>query len=116
MFSVGPKLTYRGEGVNFFVHTLLGVERLSSQGNDASNGIAALLGGGMDLKLWKPVSLRLFEADYHWARQNFASTVRLEDGSLRRSEYNGARLTTGFVFNFGGAPEVPVAAACSVQP
>src|ERR1035437_9353605 len=29
MFSVGPKLTYRGDGVNFFVHTLLGVERLS---------------------------------------------------------------------------------------
>src|ERR1035437_6408095 len=99
MFSVGPKLTYRGEGVNFFVHTLLGVERLSSQGNDASNGIAALLGGGMDLKLWKPVSLRLFEADYQLARQNFASTVPLEDGSLRRSEYNGARLTTGLVLD-----------------
>jgi|CZKY01.1.fsa_nt_gi hypothetical protein len=116
MFSVGPKLTYRGDGVNFFVHTLIGFERLSSQGNDSKNGLAALLGGGMDLKLWKPVSLRLFEADYQWARQNFASTVPLEDGSLRRPSYEGARLTTGLVFNFGGAPEVPVAAACSVQP
>jgi hypothetical protein len=35
---------------------------------------------------------------------------------LRRPNYNGVRLTTGLVFNFGGAPEVPVAAACSVQP
>jgi len=115
MFSVGPKLTYRGDGVNFFVHTLLGFERLSSKGNDSRNGVAALLGGGMDLKLWKPVSLRVFEADFQWAHQNFASTVPLENGSLRRPEYDGARLTTGLVFNFGGAPELPVAAACSID-
>ena len=37
------------------------------------------------------------------------------DGSLRRPGYYGTRLRTGLVFNFGGAPEVPVAAACSVQ-
>jgi len=119
MFSIGPKLTWRGEGVNFFIHTLLGVERLSANGatgDERSNGIAALLGGGMDLKLWKPVSLRLFEADFQWANENFASTVPIEDPALRRPEYHGARLTTGLVFNFGGAPEVPVAAACSVQP
>jgi hypothetical protein len=116
MVSIGPKLTYRGDGVNFFVHTLLGIERLSSQGNDSKTGIAALLGGGMDLKLWKPVSLRLFEADFQWARQNFASTVPLEDSKLRHPSYDGARLTTGLVFNFGGAPEALVAAACSVQP
>ena len=67
MFSVGPKLTYRGDGVNYFVHTLIGFERISSQANNASNGVAALLGGGMDFKLWKPVTLRLFEADYQWA-------------------------------------------------
>ena len=40
-----------------------------------------------------------------------------DDPSLRRPSYDGARLTTGLVFNFGGGPpEVPVAAACSVQP
>src|SRR5258708_26916312 len=97
MFSVGPKLTYRGDGVNFFVHTLLGVERLSSKGNDSRTGLAALLGGGMDLKLWRPVSLRLFEADFQWSHQNFASTVGVEDSALRRPSYDGARLTTGLV-------------------
>ena len=115
MFSVGPKLTYRGDGVNYFVHTLIGFERISSQANNASNGVAALLGGGMDLKLWKPVTLRLFEADYQWSHQNFAAEVPLEDSSLRRSDFDGVRLTTGLVFNFGGAPEVPVAAACSID-
>jgi len=115
MFSVGPKATYRGDGVNFFVHTLLGVERLAADGFPSSTGVAALLGGGMDIKLWKPVTLRLFEADFQWARQNFASAVSLNDGKLRSPSYDGARLTTGLVFNFGGAPEVPVAAACSID-
>jgi hypothetical protein len=46
---------------------------------------------------------------------NFAKEVGAEDSKLRRQTFNGARLTTGLVFNFGGAPELPVAAACSVD-
>jgi outer membrane protein OmpA-like peptidoglycan-associated protein len=34
---------------------------------------------------------------------------------LRRQTFDGVRLSTGLVFNFGGAPELPVSAACSVQ-
>jgi len=115
----GPKFTWRGEGVNYFAHALIGWERLGARtdGDFDSDGVVILLGGGMDLKLWKHLSLRLFEADYQWSRQNFASRVPLADASLRRPEYNGARLSTGLVFNFGGgAPEALVAAACSVQP
>ncbi len=116
-FGFGPKLTYRGEGVNFFVHTLLGVQRLNSNYNQSTTGVAALLGGGMDLKLWEPVSLRLFEADYQLGRENFSNNVPPSDSALRRQTFNGARLTTGLVFNFGGqAPEALVAASCSVQP
>jgi len=111
----GPKFTWRGEGVNFFVHTLLGFEHLSPKQLSSHTGIAAILGGGIDLKLWKPVTLRLFEADFQWSRQNFANVVPVEDSHLRRPSYDGTRLTTGLVFNFGGAPEVPVAAACSID-
>jgi hypothetical protein len=115
--TFGPKLTWRGEGVSFFGHALFGWERLSPNGGVLpSNGIAGIFGGGMDLKIWKQLSLRVFEADYQPARENFAAEVPLTDGGLRRPSYNGARLRTGLVFNFGGeAPEVPVAAACSVQ-
>jgi len=62
---VGPKLTYRGDNVNYFVHTLFGWERVGARtdGDFASEGVGALLGGGMDLKLWKRVYLRVFEAD-----------------------------------------------------
>jgi len=123
-FTVGPKATWRGEGVNFFVHTLIGVNRLHPKNNSSlspltvvpdSTGIGAILGGGIDLKLWKPVTLRLFEADYDWSRHNFASVVSPDDSSLRRPGYVGARLRTGVVFNFGGAPPVPVAASCSID-
>jgi hypothetical protein len=122
-FTVGPKLTWRGEGINFFAHTLLGVDRFSSVGVvrgsrfvGPSNGIAAVLGGGMDLKLWKPIWLRLFEADYQLERVNLSDNVPPSDSGLRRQTFNGVRLTTGLIFNFGGAPELLVAAACSVQP
>jgi hypothetical protein len=114
-FAVGPKYTWRGDGVNFFAHTLIGFERLSSRGIASTNGVAAILGGGMDIKIWKPLSLRLFEADYQLARLNFSNNVPPNNSALRRQTFNGARLTTGLVFNFGGAPELLVAAACSVQ-
>jgi hypothetical protein len=114
--SIGPKATWRGEGVNFFAHTLVGLNHLSPKnGVGSSNGIGAILGGGIDVKLSKPLSLRLLEADYVYARHNFANAVPLTDGSLRRPTFGGARLRTGLVFNFGGAPEVAPAAACSID-
>ncbi|MGB9074016.1 MAG: hypothetical protein WCC22_15370 [Terriglobales bacterium] len=113
--SVGPRLTYRGEGVDFFVHTLFGLNRLTPGGVNPSNGVGAILGGGMDLKIWKALSLRVFEADYVYAHHNFANYASPIYPDLRRPTLSGARLRTGLVFNFGGAPELPVAAACSVD-
>ena len=113
--AIGPKLTFRGEGVNFFVHTLAGFQRLTPRHEDSSNGIAAVLGGGMDLKLWKPLTLRLFEADFVWAHHNFAAEVSNLEPGLRHEDFDGALLRTGLIFNFGGAPPVPVAAACSID-
>ncbi|MFZ3339436.1 MAG: hypothetical protein WA213_01040 [Terriglobales bacterium] len=113
----GPRVTYRGaDGINFFAHSLVGFQRLTSRSFGSDNGVAVMLGGGMDIRIWKPLSFRLFEADYVWTHHNFASVVPLDDGSLRRQNFNGAMLRSGLVFNFGGgAPEAAVAAACSVQ-
>jgi hypothetical protein len=115
-FSIGPKATWRGEGVNFFVHTLLGLNYLEPKnGVSSSNGIGAILGGGMDLKVWKALSLRVFEADYVYAHHNFAKFANAAFPELQRPTLDGVRLRTGLVFNFGGAPELPVAAACSID-
>jgi hypothetical protein len=113
-YSVGPRFTWRGEGINMFVHTLLGDNHLTAPVG-ARNGLGAILGGGIDLPIVKRVSLRLIEADYQWARQNYASIVPASQPDLRRSSFQGARLRSGVVFNFGGEPEVPPSATCSVD-
>ena len=115
--GLGPKATWRGEGMDFFIHTLIGFERIRPEDIHHSLGVGALLGGGVDIKLCKSVSFRLLEADFQWAHEDYANAVSPDNPSLRRPNYDGTLLRTGLVFNFGGgAPEVPVAAACSVQP
>lgn len=114
--SIGPKFTFRGaDGINLFAHTLFSYNRLTPKGLDPSNGIGAILGGGLDIRVWKPLTIRLFEADFVYARHNFASVVPPTEPSLQRPTYYGARLRSGLVFNFGGAPAVAPAAACSID-
>ena len=113
--SIGPRLMWRTEGVDFFVHSLLGLNRLTPKGLDSSNGIGAIFGGGMDLTIWRPISFRLFEADFVWARHNFARSAAPTFPDLRRPTLDGVRLRSGLVFNFGGAPPIPPAATCAVQ-
>ncbi len=114
--SGGPRFMLRTEGMNYFVHALVSYNRLSVSGLNASNGIGAIMGGGMDLAIWKKVSFRLFEADYVWSRHNFADYVDQQFPDLRRPSFEGVRLRTGLVFNWGGAPELIPAVSCSVQP
>ena len=114
--SVGPRLMWRGENINMFAHTMLGLNRLSPKDVSSSNGIGAVLGGGIDLKLWKPVSFRLIEADFVLGRHNFSSVAPVTEPQLRHPVLEGVRLRTGLVFNFGGGEkEAPVAASCSVD-
>ena len=114
--SIGPRFAWRSEGVVFFAHTLLGYNRLTVPGVDTSNGIGAILGGGMDLGVWRRLSIRVFEADYVWANHNFADEAGPAFPDLRRPQLSGVRLRTGVVFNFGYPnPAVP-AASCSIQP
>jgi len=115
--SAGPRFIVRTDSFAFFLHALPGFNRVSyGAGTVTHNGIGAVLGGGMDIPFTKMFSWRLFEADYVWARHNFAGLAGPEFPSLRRPTFEGARLRTGIVFNFGGAEAVPPAAACSVQP
>jgi hypothetical protein len=114
--STGPKLSLRTEESNFFLHTLLSYNRLGVDGLPNSSGIGAILGGGWDLKVSRMFSLRIAEADYVWARHNYASVVTAADPDLRRPSLDGIRLRTGLVFNFGYPEVVTPSASCSVQP
>ena len=116
-FSAGPRFMWRMEGTNIFLHALLSYNRLSVHGlSNGTEGIGAILGGGWDLPFTKHISWRLFEADYVFARHNYADYAAPQFSDLRRPTLNGARLRTGLVFSWGGAPAVTPTAACSVQP
>ena len=114
-YSLGPRATYRGEGINLFVHTLLSANHLNTSSFGARTGIGAILGGGIDLNIMKHLSIRVIEADYQWARHNFAAQVSPSQPDLRRPSFDGTRLRTGVVLNFGGAPPVAPTASCSVD-
>ena len=114
--SIGPRVTWRTEGLNLFAHTLVGLNRLTPKGLGPSDGIGAVLGGGVDLTMWRRVSIRLIEADYVLGRHNFSDFASAAFPDLQRPVLGGARLRGGVVWNFGGAPEVPPTAACQVQP
>ena len=115
--SGGPRFMWRTDSGNIFIHSLLSFNRVSYEsGQVSSNGIGAILGGGMDLPFGKMFSWRLFQADYVFARQNYADLAAPEFPNLRRVTFEGVRLRTGVVINWGGAPAIPPSASCSVQP
>jgi outer membrane protein OmpA-like peptidoglycan-associated protein len=115
--SGGPRFIWRTDDVNFFLHGLLSYNRFSVSGvGGPSNGIGAILGGGMDIPLSKKFAWRLFEADYVFARHNYADEAAPEFPDLRRATLSGVRLRTGIVISWGGAPAVAPAASCSLQP
>ena len=116
-FSAGPRFMWRTEGSNIFLHALLSYNRFSVKGlPNGTDGIGAILGGGWDLPFTKNFSWRVFEANYVFARHNYASYAAPQFPDLRRPTLNGARLGTGVVFSWGGAPALTPTAACSVQP
>lgn len=114
--SVGPRFTWRSQGVNLFAHALVGLNKLELPNFGNHNQVGGILGGGIDLPVTHSLSIRLLEADYQVAQPSFSKQVSPADASLRHSTLNGTRLRTGLVFNFGGAPVTPVAASCSAQP
>jgi outer membrane protein OmpA-like peptidoglycan-associated protein len=114
--SVGPRFIWRTDDADFFLHSLVSLNRVNVDGLNPSNGVGAILGGGMDLPIRHGWAFRLFEADYVWARHNYADFAAPEFPDLRRPTFEGVRLRTGIDFIWGGAVPPTPAASCSVQP
>jgi outer membrane protein OmpA-like peptidoglycan-associated protein len=110
----GPTFRFPTENITPFAHGLVGWNRMDVFGlGNADNGIGLMVGGGMDLRALKRISIRLFQADYQYAHHHYPPP-----GANIRPNLVGARLSTGLVFHFGeiGGQTAPASASCSVQP
>ncbi len=117
--SAGPRFMWRIDpGPNFFVHAQVAFNRLGygSGATVDNNGLGAILGGGVDVPFTKKFAWRLIQADYVFARHNYAGYADSNFPNLRRVSLEGARFRSGIVLSWGGAEGIPPAAACTVQP
>src|SRR5262249_51229826 len=110
------RLTFRGDGLNLFIHGLASWNRLSAPGLPSDSGIGAIAGGGIDLKVTRLLYIRMVEADYVWARHHYDNFASPSFPDLRRPDLNGLRIGAGLLWNFGYPPSTPPTASCSVQP
>lgn len=62
---LGPRLSFRGERVTFFIHALAGGFRVADRGSSSSLTVLSLAGGGgLDVNVSDNVAIRLFQIDY----------------------------------------------------
>jgi hypothetical protein len=113
--SAGPRLTWRQDKVNLFTHALVSYNQFGIKNGSDKNSAGGIFGGGIDLNVIRALSIRVIEADYVVGFPRYTDILPASS-NLARPQLNGVRLRTGFVFNFGGAPEIPPTASCSVEP
>jgi len=79
-YTGGPVFSVKAGPVKAFIHGLAGGARLSESESGVSvswNGLAAMAGGGVDVKMHRFIALRLAQADwlyFHFGSQTVAGT------------------------------------------
>ncbi len=103
-FMFGPKVNLATGKARPFLEALFGGSRVSG-GGSATTGFGMALGGGLDVKPWQYVGIRLFQVDYLLQRFSGVSN-------------NGVRGQTGLVFYMGGAAaqKAMLGADCAASP
>jgi len=90
---IGPRLTFRTQRGNVFVHALVGGAQLRASAagvDDHSAGLATAMGGGVDVRLTRRTSLRVIQTDY------------LLTEIAGKTQHN-LRLSTGLVYRPGSS-------------
>jgi outer membrane protein OmpA-like peptidoglycan-associated protein len=118
-YLFGPRLSYRKyDRITPFAQALFGGAYASSvtlstcTGSTCTplpqqNAFALVAGGGLDIRLFRHVSLRAVQAEYMMTRFNDPTTNASQ-------QQNDLRLATGLVFRFGG--NTPVLASINHPP
>jgi OmpA family len=90
--------------------TIANAEGRVTTGSGNNNGFSMALGGGIDYKLNRHISLRPVEVDYLLTRFS-ANHIANYTASQNNFRYVG-----GLNLTFGGAPPIPPTSTCSVSP
>ena len=109
--SIGPKFTFRYSHLSPFLEVLAGDQRLYPEAFHHIDKLGVMGGGGVDVNLSRHFAWRLIRADYVASSYRFGPS-----SSTSTTVLHGARLQTGLVFMFGGAPSVAPSATCATQP
>ena len=97
-----------------FAHGLVGGARIGGPDHEPyKEGIDLTGGGGLDYQTrWRPLAIRLFQADYEYMHDNWGSGAY---GG--RANINAVRLSAGIVIHAGSiAPPPQLTVACAVNP
>ncbi len=108
-FTGGPVIAYREGKINPFVHALFGGAHASVSASESGvsvsatkNVFAMLIGGGVDLRATKFISVRLVDADWLYYHYSSGAVTPLGQ-SLSYKSGSGTgnvRISTGVVFTF----------------
>ena len=112
--SVGPHFEFRDKADSFsiFLHTLASFnQNTPPAGPKNIDEIGAVAGGGLDLLATRRITIRVFEADLVYTRDNFTF-----GGIGQHIPMYGSRLSGGLVWNLLNPQEAPPTAACTVSP
>ena len=110
--AAGPQFRLRTSLVQPFAEALLGWQRIGPKYYPNQDTFAFWVGGGLDYPVGRRFSIRLIQADYVNSYYNKLSP------SGTNNDFNGLRLQTGLLYNFG-LPKVVnynASAACSAEP
>jgi opacity protein-like surface antigen len=121
-FLFGPRVQVLGDKkISPFVHALLGISRMNRRltglhaqslfGGEVrapvrqsltDTGFAFALGGGVDWRCSKRISIRLIQAEYIRTEKEFAYDKSFLDPAWTKERMlNGLRVSTGVIFNIG---------------
>lgn len=114
--TAGPTFRIPMEGFTPFGLATFGINREAPSGFPSKIGFGFTGGGGFDLRAFKRLDIRIFEAEYEYGHHNFGF-VNGSNTSLR-DNLGAVKLSGGLVFHFGtiGPPPAPPSASCSAQP
>jgi len=110
-FMVGPQFKWRTEHIAPFAEALVGAADVSPEFFPRHTTVAVGGGGGLDLSVFRHMSIRLLQADYIWTNYQYKMFPTEHD------HLNMIRLQGGVVFLLGLPPEeTPLALVCNANP